>query len=195
VQETTILLVRHGETDWNRDNRFQGHADEALNETGRGQARDLAATLAGERIAAVYTSPLARARETAEILAAPFGLVPVADPRLMEIDVGSWSGLSRVEIESAFPEAFERWRDGLHGWDDGETYDELALRVLDALADIAAAHPDETVLVVGHGGTVRATLAHADGLDVASHRQRIRPAANCAVFRIAARDGKVRQVD
>jgi broad specificity phosphatase PhoE len=194
VPETTILLARHGETDWNRDNRFQGHADEPLNETGREQARALAVALEGERLTAVYTSPLLRARETAEIVAAAFGLAPRTDPRLMEVDVGSWSGLTRDEIAVGFPEAYERWRGGLHGWEGGETYEELAVRVLDALRDIAAAHAGEAVLVVGHGGTVRATLAHTDGLDVTAHRKVVGPAANCAVYRLAVKDGKFRQV-
>ena len=86
---TTFLLVRHGETDWNRENRFQGHADPPLNDVGRSQARELAETLLGEGASAVYASPLRRARETAEIIAAVLGLDVRLDPRLMEVDVGS----------------------------------------------------------------------------------------------------------
>jgi broad specificity phosphatase PhoE len=195
VTETTILLARHGETEWNLHNRFQGHADEPLNDTGREQARALAAALAVERLDAVYTSPLLRALETAEIVAASFGLAASADPRLMEVDVGSWSGLTREEIAATFPDAYRRWQRGLHGWEGGETYEQLAIRVLAALRDIAGAHPAETVLVVGHGGTVRATLAHTDGMDVVAHRKVVGPAANCAVYRLGVRDGAFRRVD
>ena len=135
---TTIVLVRHGETDWNRDNRFQGHADPPLNDTGREQARVLATELSTESFAAAYTSPLRRAAETAAILGAALGIDAVPDGSLMEVDVGSWSGLTRTEVEARFPEGFARWLEYGHGWDDGETYDELGARVVSGLADIAA---------------------------------------------------------
>ncbi len=122
---TTILLARHGETDWNRENRFQGHADPPLNETGRAQAAELAAALANEPLAAVYSSPLRRAFETAQIVGAPHGLEPVPVDALREVDVGSWQGLTRAEIEERFPEQFARWLDYEQGWDDGESYDEM----------------------------------------------------------------------
>jgi broad specificity phosphatase PhoE len=195
VHLTTFLLVRHGETDWNRERRFQGHADRALNELGREQARELAAELAGDGIHAVYASPLRRAAETAAILAASLGLEVGFDARLMEIDVGSWSGLTRDEIERRFPDAWERWRAGDRGWDGGETYDELAVRVLAALHDIAVSHPDETVLVVGHGGTVRSMLAHAARTSIVELRRAVAPAANCSVHRVALRNGDLVRVD
>src|SRR5215211_9126850 len=100
---TTILLARHGETDWNREGRFQGHADPPLNRTGRAQAFDLSRALAAEKLAAMYSSPLRRALETAEIVAASHGLEPVTVDGLREVDVGSWSGLTRAEIEQRFP--------------------------------------------------------------------------------------------
>lgn len=192
---TTFLLVRHGETDWNRQRRFQGHADPPLNERGRSQARELAAVLAGEDLRAVYASPLRRASETAGIVARALGLEVRLDRRLMEIDVGSWSGLTRTEIEERFPQAFARWRAGGRGWDAGETYGQLTERVLEALHEIAALHPGESVLVVGHGGTVRSVLAHAARLDLAAHRRAIGPAANCSVHRLALRDGVLVGVD
>jgi broad specificity phosphatase PhoE len=189
VSATTILLVRHGETDWNRENRFQGHADLPLNDNGRAQARALAGMLADEPLAAVYTSPLQRASETAEILAIRLGLFIRLEPRLMEVDVGSWSGLTRDEVERGNPQGYARWRAGGHGWDDGETYERLASRVLAALHDIAERHVSQRVVVVGHGGTVRAALAHADGLDPAGFRHAIPPAANCSVHILSARNG------
>lgn len=190
---TTLLLVRHGETDWNREGRFQGHADTPLNEAGRAQAEQLAASLDGELVTAVYTSPLARARETAEIVAAPLGLDPLPDARLKEIDVGSWTGLTMAEIENRFPEELRRWREEVHhGWLDGESYQELGTRVIAGVREIAERHAGGTVLIVGHGGTLRVTLAHAAGVDMAEHRRRVPPLANCSLHRIEVVAGRLR---
>src|SRR5437764_266405 len=135
-----MLLVRHGETDWNRERRYQGHADRPLNETGREQAEALAEELAGERIDVVYTSDLLRARETAEIVAARLGADVVALRELREIDVGEWEGLTWPEIEERFPEGARRWHEHGFGWEAGETYDQLGERVVAALRRIAADH-------------------------------------------------------
>ena len=195
---TTLLLVRHGETDWNRDGRWQGHADTPLNERGREQARSLAAQLeGGESIAAVYASDLARARETAEIVAAPLGLEVEIDPRLREIDFGSWEGLTTPEIEQRFPEEVARWRsnDGSQAFAGGETYAEMGERVVRALSDIAAAHPSQTVLVILHGGPIRGILAHAAGVTYGEQRRLRAQLANCDVVRIAVEDGVFAPVD
>ena len=101
---TTILLARHGETDWNREGRFQGWADPPLNATGCAQAVELSVELMAEDLAAVYSSPLRRAYETAEVVAASRGLEPVTVDALREVDVGSWSGLTRAEIDARFEE-------------------------------------------------------------------------------------------
>jgi probable phosphoglycerate mutase len=192
---TELLLVRHGETDWNRERRFQGHADRPLNDAGREQARELAGALAGERIDAVYTSDLARARETAEILAAQLGTDVVALRELREIDVGSWQGLSWPEIEERHPDGARRWHETGHGWDGGETYDELGVRIVAVLREIAARHPGQRVLVVGHGGTVRATRAFVEGVSVVESRGRSRAIGNCEVFRVVTEDGTWRGLD
>ena len=181
MSETTILLVRHGETDWNVERRVQGHSDRPLNDTGIAQAAALVEELADEQIDAVYTSDLARAFDTASGVAASRGLQVVALPELREKHFGTWEGLTDVEIRERFPQA-------LTGpWGDGETSDELAERVLAALRSIAADHPGERVLVVTHGGPVRAVLRHcavADG-----------PVPNCHVTRIAVGNGSLRSVD
>ncbi len=98
---TTILLARHGETDWNRDGRFQGYADPPLNDTGRAQVAGLAAELVAVELAAVYSSPLRRAFETAELLAGPHQLTPVAVEALREVNVGSWQGPTLEEVSRA----------------------------------------------------------------------------------------------
>jgi broad specificity phosphatase PhoE len=179
---TTILLARHGETDWNRERRVQGHADRPLNETGIAQARALAETLAGEPIEAVYSSDLERAYETARIVAESRGLGVTALRELREKHFGTWEGLTDVEVLERFPHA----HDG--PWGDAETTAELAERVLDALRRIAGRHPGGQVLVVSHGGPLRAVLRHcraeADG-----------SIANCHVAQIAVRDGALRRID
>lgn len=192
---TTIVLVRHGETDWNRDNRFQGHADPPLNDAGREQARVLAEELRGEPFAALYTSPLRRARETAAILGPQLALEPRADESLMEVDLGSWSGLTRSEVEARFPVGFARWLEYGHGWDDGETYEALGGRVVAGLSNIGARHPDMAVLAVTHGGPIRSALAAADGVPFGDVRRSIHVLGNCAVVRLVVRDGTLARLD
>ena len=192
---TTILLARHGETDWNREGRFQGYADPPLNETGRAQAAGLAAELMGVELAAVYSSPLRRAFETAELLAAPHQLAPVALEALREVDVGSWQGLTREEVESRFPEQFARWLDYGKGWQDGESYEEMARRVVAALLQLAATHDGERILTVTHGGPIRATFAFADGSSYADAR-RLGPAiGNVFLAEFAVESGALRRLD
>ena len=169
-----LLLVRHGETEWNRTRRFQGHADPPLNETGQEQARALAAELAGEPLAFVYASDLARTRETAEIVAAPHGVPVVTEPDLREIDVGSWMGLTREEVDG------REW--------DGETREAHSERVLGAIRRIAARHEGDTVLIVTHGGCIR-RLFEATG-------RGDRPApACCETFRVVTEEGTFRGID
>jgi 2,3-bisphosphoglycerate-dependent phosphoglycerate mutase len=192
---TTILLARHGETDWNRENRFQGHADPPLNETGRAQAAELGAALADQPLTAVYSSPLQRAFETAQIVAAPHGLEPAAVDALREVDVGSWQGLTRAEVEERFPKEFARWLEYERGWEDGESYEEMGNRVIGALLELAAAHEGERILAVSHGGPVRAAYALADGVTHSESRRRGPVVANAFVAEFAVEDGIFRRVD
>ena len=194
---TTLILVRHGETDWNRDGRWQGQADAPLNERGREQAHALADELAGEDVAAVYASDLSRARETAEIIAARLDRSVDVDARLREVHVGGWSGLTMAEIEAGFPDGVARWYDGdpSHAFDAGETYATMGERVVAALEEIAARHPGEQVLVVLHGGPIRALLAHAAGITYEQQRHRREHLDNCGFVRVAVRDGLFTGVD
>jgi broad specificity phosphatase PhoE len=192
---TRILLARHGETDWNRDNRFQGHADPPLNDAGREQAAALADSLAGERLAAVYSSPLRRAVETAELVAARHGLEPRPVDALREVDVGSWQGLTRTEIESRFPEQFRRWLAFGQGWEDGETYEEMGVRVIHGLSELSARHDGESVVALTHGGPIRAAIAAASGISHSEARRREPVVGNCVVVEVDAQDGILRRVD
>jgi broad specificity phosphatase PhoE len=179
---TTILLVRHGETDWNLDRRLQGHSDQPLNATGREQARGLAEELAGEELDAVYSSDLSRASETARIIAEARGLEVTALPELRERHFGTWEGLTDDEIGQRFPEAAK----GILG--DGETREEMDRRVVGVLQRIAAEHPDGTVLVISHGGPLRAVFRHC-GVDPGDR------ITNCHVLRLDVGDGSVREID
>jgi broad specificity phosphatase PhoE len=192
---TTILLARHGETDWNRENRFQGHADPPLNERGRAQAGALAERLTSEAVAAIYASPLRRARETAEIIGARIGLSVESVAALREVDVGSWSGLTRAEIEQRFPDGYRRWLGYGPGWDDGETYEEMGERVLGALGELAARHPAERILVVTHGGPIRAAHAHALGITHGEARRLRSVMGNCDFAGCVAENGSLRWLD
>jgi len=176
---TTILLARHGETDWNRTGRFQGHADPPLNDAGRAQARELADRLRDTPFDAVYTSDLRRAHETAEIVAASHGVPVVADPGLREVDIGSWSGLTRAEVEQRFPDAEHH---------DGESRADHLARVLATVERIARAHPDARILIVSHGGSLRALRRHCAG-------EPVHPIENCGVYELRFREGALRPID
>lgn len=192
---TTLLLVRHGETDWNRDGRWQGGSDTSLNDLGREQARALAEQLDGD-IDVLYSSDLARARETAEIVAAKLGLEVRLDPRLRERGFGSWEGLTMPEIEERFADSHRRWRAGEgSGADDAETFEDFSARVNDFLADVIRLHPGDEVLVISHGGSIRVIHALAAGLDYVRDHSLIPGVANCAVARYVARDGKLAPLD
>jgi glucosyl-3-phosphoglycerate phosphatase len=192
---TTLLLVRHGETDWNRDSRWQGGSDTRLNDLGREQARTLAEQLDGN-IDVVYSSDLARARETAEIVAAKLGLEVRLDPRLRERGFGSWEGLTTTEIEERFADSHRRWLAGVGpGADDAEAFEDFSARVNDFLADVLRLHPDEEVLVISHGGSIRVIHALAAGVDYVRDHRLIPGVPNCAVARYVAREGKLTPLD
>ncbi len=171
---TDLVLARHGETDWNREHRLQGWADPPLNELGRQQARELAADLAGERFDAIYTSDLRRAAETAAIVAERLGLRVVEDPALREVDLGSWSGRLRHELAGERP--------------DGETREQHRDRVVRGVLRIAASHPGSRLLVVSHGGSLRALERHAGGGEP-------RALANCETVRLRVENGRMTVVE
>jgi broad specificity phosphatase PhoE len=150
---TTLLLVRHGETDWNADGRLQGQTDRPLNDFGRRQAQQLAADLEGEKLEAIYSSDLARARETAEIVGERLALTVVLDPDLREKDWGTWEGLTAAE------------RDRVEFV--GESTRAHQERTLRALRRIAERHPGHDVLVVTHGGSMRRVQTATLGMALA----------------------------
>jgi probable phosphoglycerate mutase len=155
-QATRILAIRHGETDWNREGRIQGHLDVALNATGAWQAARLAAALAEETLVAVYASDLCRTLATAQPLAHARGLPVVADRGLRERGFGLFEGLAHAEIARRWPAEHERWRrrDPEFGAPGGETLDGFYARAIAAVERLAARHPGGTIAVVSHGGVM-----------------------------------------
>jgi broad specificity phosphatase PhoE len=156
-----MLLARHGQSTWNADGRWQGRADPPLSELGERQAEDAVTVLrdradAGLTIDRIWASPLARARRTAEIIGAGFGLGVATDPRLQEVDAGEWTGMTREEIDAAWPDYLTE-----HRRPPGfETHEHLLARVLEALGAIAGSTAGQTVLVVTHGGVIGAVERH-----------------------------------
>lgn len=191
---TTILLARHGESDWNRTKRWQGFADRPLTDLGRRQAMELAARLEETELDAVYSSDLQRARETAEIVARSKHLDVQTVRDLREVDVGSWSGLTRAEAEARYPDAYARWLQGDEGWDDGETYDQLGERVVRAIQRIAKEHDGQRVLIVAHGGTIRAIHAAALGIDVHAYRRIQRVEPNATLSAVCVDDARLTEL-
>jgi broad specificity phosphatase PhoE len=188
---TTILLARHGESDWNHERRWQGHADRPLTARGREQADDLADRLDAIRLDAIYASDLERARDTARVVAERRGVTVETLRALREVDVGSWSGLTREEAEQRYPQDFARWKAGDTGWRDGETYEEMSVRVLACVAEIVKCHADGRVLVVSHGGPIRAIHAAALGMDVHEYR-RLRPVEpNARLSAVCTENGRL----
>lgn len=155
---TTILLIRHGETDWNASGRWQGHQDIPLNEVGEKQAVALAARLRSWPITAVYASDLSRAHATAQKVARALDLPLQLDPDWRERSLGRLEGMTRSEVQLYFPDVYvpQNFVDA----PEGETYDMLQGRVLRAFKRLISRHTDETTAVVTHGGTIRVLISH-----------------------------------
>jgi alpha-ribazole phosphatase len=167
-----LILVRHGETGWLAQGRYQGQRQVPLSELGRRQVATLAGRLAGERIQAVWSSDLLRARQTAEAIATPLALPLRLETRLREIHFGVWEGLTFEEIRQIDPTVVDSMqRDPLHFTPPGgESLTRLASRVQSLLADLDAQRADEVVLaLVSHGGPLRVLICLALGLPPEAH--------------------------
>jgi broad specificity phosphatase PhoE len=164
---TRIILVRHGQTEWNRAERFRGRADVPLNETGLAQAEATGRRVAAEwQPVAVYSSPLSRAVKTAQAIAVHFDLEVQAHLGLVDIDYGEWQGLTPDEAGVHWPEMVTAWYDAPHKAriPSGETLEELRARVLPVVRELATRHVGETIVIVGHTVLNRIILLGALGL-------------------------------
>jgi probable phosphoglycerate mutase len=156
--DTRFLLIRHAESEWNADGRWQGQADPGLSAEGRAQAEALAASLVDARLEVLVASDLDRARETAVRVGRATGLVPILDPRFRELDVGSWSGLRREEIAAQDPALLAGFESGDPDVrpGGGETRREIRLRVRDAAAELREIYAGRRIALVTHLGVIRA---------------------------------------
>src|SRR5258707_6979697 len=180
---TRFVLVRHGEASGNREMRYLGATDAPLTERGQAQAHQLAGALALYRLVALYTSPLLRARQTAEAVAAVLGLVVVADPRLREEDFGAWENRTRAEVQAADPQHLAAWEAGGTIAPPGvERLMAVRERVAECADALARRHPGETVLLASHVGPIKALVCAALELPAAGARRTwLDPASICVV--------------
>ncbi len=163
---TKVFLVRHGETIWNKELKYQGHTDVPLSDEGLRQAHLVAARLAGEKLAAVYASDLCRANVTAETIAARHSLPVTCLAELREVQFGDWEGLTYEGINERWPDEYVQL---FHRTDEvripgGETFHEVKERAAGAVARIVARHPGEAIVIVSHGGTIRTIICAALGI-------------------------------
>jgi len=157
-----MILIRHGQTEWNALQKYQGHTDVHLNELGRKQATTAAQYLKDhEAIEALYASDLSRTRETAEIIGRSLNLPVITDSRLRELSFGRWEGMTFNEVYQEYREEFDNWYNNTSEFKvpGGESFNELVTRVMQSLQEIAAKHSG-TVVVATHGGVIMALLYH-----------------------------------
>lgn len=164
---TKFILVRHGQTEWNRVERFRGRIDVPLNATGRAQAEAVANRLASYRIAAIFSSPLTRAMDTAEAIARRTGLVVEKLEGLNDLDFGQWQGLSPQEVAGKFPTEFDSFRTAPIGlrFPGGESLEDVRLRSTAAVNDLVPRYEDAIVVLVSHNVVCRILILALLGLD------------------------------
>jgi probable phosphoglycerate mutase len=195
MQETTIVLIRHGETAWNAERRLQGHIDIGLNAEGERQAEALAAALAAERFDAIVSSDLARARQTAQAVARRHGLDVGTDPALRERCYGGFEGLLYAEIAARYPAQFAAWQardiDSVMpaGERVAESFRQFYQRAVGAILALAEAHPGGRLALVAHGGVLECAYRAALGLPLETPRNF--KVLNASVNRFSAAGGKL----
>ena len=192
MDHTRIFLIRHGATELTAEDRFAGSTDVKLSDEGRAQVTRLAERLSLEKVAAVYASDLSRTQETARILAAPHKLKVEPRPGLREISHGRWEGLTRQEVEDAWPEEAKAWENDPFNFapTGGESGLAVTARAMPALIDMVRAHPKQQLIVVSHKATIRLILSSLLGFDPRRYRDNLdqQPAAlNIVDFRDPSR--------
>lgn len=162
----TLLIVRHGETEWNAEGRIQGHTDIGLSERGEEQARSLGQRLADRQIDVAYSSDLKRTSETAKLALSGRDITLNETPRLREYNKGIFEGMTLSEIQEKFPAEYPKYleKDLSYAPEGGETTRDVSTRMASIFAEIKANHLDETVLVVSHGGVLRAAMVSLLGM-------------------------------
>jgi len=166
IPQTKIVLLRHGQTAWNKQEIFRGQADVPLDEVGLRQAQALANALCAEPISQVFTSPLTRAVQTAEAVAESRGLVPVPVPRFIDIDFGAWEGLAHEVVRERFPELYATWQAQPEKvtFPGGENLDAVCQRASAALTELVQQSPGQTIALVAHRVVNKVLICHILGL-------------------------------
>jgi broad specificity phosphatase PhoE len=165
---THIILVRHGQTAWNREERFRGHADVPLDETGLAQAQAVANRVALEwKPDAIYAGPLSRTLQTAQPAAALFNLTVLSEPGLIDVDCGEWQGYSSNEVQAKWPAEYDMY---LHDplsfqFPNGESLEAARLRAFQRVNELAGAHSGKTIMLVGHTALNRLILLSVLGMN------------------------------
>ncbi len=164
---TRVYLVRHGTTEWNREEIFRGRVDCGLNETGRAEAAAVAGYFEGVKMDGIYTSPLARAAETAAAIAVGRGMEVVPDPAFIDLDFGEWQGHPLKEVREKYPEMYRAWRERPQEvtFPGGENLDQVRKRAWEGLLRVARENPDRTVVIVSHRVITKVLICAALGLD------------------------------
>jgi probable phosphoglycerate mutase len=184
MERSRVILLRHGETTWNVEGRYQGHLDSPLTPRGESQADALARRLTGVKFAALYSSDLGRARQTAGIIAQSTGDEIRPDPRLREQNLGIFQGLLKSEIKQKLADEYRLFKTAGpdHAMPGGESARKSAERSLACLEELARRHSGETIVAVAHGGTISALLRHTLGIPLGTPRRFERFNASWNVF-------------
>ena len=164
---TTLFLVRHGRTGWNKEQIFRGTKDIPLDEVGKEEARLVGERLKGEGISAVYSSPLSRAKETAEAIAGFHNVEVQVMAGLTDLHFGEWEGLSLKKVQKQYPDLYQRWLKAPHQitFPGGEGLDAVRSRAREAVEDIITRHPQEGVALVSHRVVLKVLICALLGLD------------------------------
>ncbi len=168
MKETEIILIRHGETEWNSQKRMQGHSNSDLSEVGRGQIQALGELMKNVSFDHIYSSDSLRARQTAEAITQYSGHTLQFDQRIREKNLGVFEGLTSTEAKERHPEIYRLFKTAGANYviDEGESTQQLLERALEFIEEIRLRHPQERVVMVTHGGVVRVLMKHALGLSI-----------------------------
>ena len=168
MKETEIILIRHGETEWNSQKRMQGHSNSDLSEVGRGQIQELGELMKNVSFDHIYSSDSLRARQTAEAITQYSGHTLQFDQRIREKNLGVFEGLTSTEAKERHPEVYRLFKTAGANYviDEGESTQQLLERALEFIEEIRLRHPQERVVMVTHGGVVRVLMKHALGLSI-----------------------------
>jgi len=168
MKETEIILIRHGETEWNSQKRMQGHSNSDLSEVGMGQIQALGELMKNVSFDHIYSSDSLRTRQTAEAITQYSGHTLQFDQRIREKNLGVFEGLTSTEAKELHPEIYRLFKTAGANYviDEGESTQQLLERALEFIEEIRRRHPQERVVMVTHGGVVRVLMKHALGLSI-----------------------------